>query len=258
MGWGGGGHQRSAKQPRGVDNRLRPLAQTRAAQYSVHMAKRIREVDLYPRIARWLKSSYGCFKTTINLGLKHSRVDVLGIRDTGGDLSGDVETIAIEVKRGGQPFATTSGQTRGYSVYANRVYLAELREAGFTRDEMDIASALGVGLIHIASASCREVLSSPKHDPIPKLQLRVFERMGYGKCCICQCIFAIGTGESDYSRTNLSEAGIVKAAHRNKGLAFWNHSVSERKLGVRKKGNAYERRFICSDCVANLFPSRAK
>lgn len=220
------------------------------------MAKRLRESDLYPRLARWLKSSYGCFATKINFGPRHSRVDVLGIRDVGGDLSGEVETIAIEVKRGGQPFGTTSGQTRGYAIYADRVYLADFRRNGFNREELDIAGALGIGLIQVTSTSCKEVLSSPRHEPISRLQLRVFEKMGYGRCCVCQSLFSIGAGEREFNFTNLSRAGISKAAEREKGLVFWNHAVGERKSAKHRTGDVtYERRFICSDCVANLFPS---
>jgi hypothetical protein len=60
--------------------------------------------------------------------LRFGRIDVIGIRDIGGDLSGEVETVAVEVKRGSTPFANACGQTYGYSVYANRVYLADLRD----------------------------------------------------------------------------------------------------------------------------------
>lgn len=221
------------------------------------MAKTPRESDLYPRLERWLRSSYGCFATTKNLGPRHSRVDVLGIRDVGGELSGEVETIAVEVKRGTQPFATTSGQARGYSVYANRVYLAEVRKDGFNRNELDIASSLGVGLIHISKSGCREVLSSPRHEPIARLQLRVFEKMGYGRCCICQTLFPVGTGKADFNFSHLTRAGIVKAAEREKGLIFWNWTVGQRKRREdREKGTTRERRFICSECVENLFPIR--
>ncbi len=41
-----------------------------------------------------------CFKTGLNTGLKYGRIDVVGVRDIGDDLSGEVEIIAIEVKRG--------------------------------------------------------------------------------------------------------------------------------------------------------------
>jgi len=88
----------------------------------------MQEKELYPLVERWLKRNFLCFRTAIDKGFKFSRIDILGIRDIGGDLSGDVETIAIEVKRGRSPFAKACGQTLGYNVYANRVYLADLKD----------------------------------------------------------------------------------------------------------------------------------
>ena len=84
------------------------------------MAKRVAERTLYPAVERWLRRHFGCFRTAVNKGLRHSRIDIVGVRDTGGDLSGEVETIAIGVKRGSFPFANGCGQTLGYSVYPNR------------------------------------------------------------------------------------------------------------------------------------------
>src|ERR1022692_4755739 len=69
-----------------------------------------RESELYPIVAKWAAKQFRCFKTEINFGLAYSRGDVLCVRDVGGDLSGEVETIAIEVTRGAEPFATASGQ----------------------------------------------------------------------------------------------------------------------------------------------------
>jgi hypothetical protein len=86
----------------------------------------MKESDLYPRVEQWMKKHFRCFATATNTGLAYSRPDVTGVRDIGGDLSGEVESIIIEVKRGdSQPFATASGQALGYRVYANRVYLAD-------------------------------------------------------------------------------------------------------------------------------------
>jgi len=223
------------------------------------MAKRPKETTLYPKLERWLKRSYGCFATAINIGPRHSRVDVIGLRDVGGELSGHVETIGIEVKNGSQPFATTTGQARGYTVYANRVYLAEWRSESYTRDEIDIAGHLGVGLIEVKSTGIREVLSSPHYDPLPRMQLAVFERMGYGPCCICGCIVQIGSGVRRYSFSELSRAGIHKAWERDKGFIFWNWEVGNRKRPSTKNDQSvYERRFVCPSCVRNLFPAHGE
>src|SRR3989442_8020878 len=104
------------------------------------MQQQQRESGLYPFVERWMLKHFQCFKTVKEKGLKYGRIDVLGVRDVGGDLSGEIESIVIEVKKGITPFAKASGQTLGYRVYANRVYLADLRTASFSSDEIHIAS----------------------------------------------------------------------------------------------------------------------
>ena len=212
------------------------------------------EKSLYPIVEKWMKKHFLCFKTAINTGLKYSRVDVLGIRDIGGDLSGEVETIVIEVKRGTQPFATASGQAVGYKVYGNRVYLADYRSKPFTQDEISIASHLGIGLIKIWGKNCTEVLSSPFYKPIAKLNLALLEKMSLGLCQLCNNVFEIGSKDSFYSK--VTRENLVSSLKNDKGLMFWNREVGARKkkLGIRvsSKFDTFERRFICPNCVTSL------
>jgi hypothetical protein len=221
---------------------------------SVAKKKMPLEKTYYPLVARWLKRHFLCFKLAVNKGLRYGRIDVIGIRDIGGDLSGEVETIAVEVKRGATPFANACGQTFGYSVYANRVYLADLRKERFSQDEIFIASNLGIGLIQIRGTTCQEVLSSPFYRPIPKMQMRLFEALRLGKCQLCDSIFQIGTREGGNTYSNVSRENIKRAIETEKGLMFWNREVAERKrqLGIRGRkedSTTFERRFLCRDCV---------
>jgi hypothetical protein len=214
------------------------------------------ERDYYPLVARWLKRHFLCFRVAVNRGLRFGRIDVIGIRDIGGDFSGEVETIAVEVKRGSTPFANACGQTYGYSVYANRVYLADLREDRFTQDETFIASNLGIGLIQIKGTKCREVLSSPFYQPIQKMQLRLFESLHLGKCQLCQSLFEIGTADGN-NYTKVARENIKRAIREEKGLVFWNRELAERKrrLGLtrnKEDESTWERRFICPDCVGSV------
>lgn len=212
------------------------------------------EKSLYPIVEKWMKKKFRCFKTASNTGLKYSRVDVLGIRDVGGDLSGEFETIVIEVKRGTEPFATASGQALGYKVYGNRLYLADYRSTDFSREEIDIASHLGIGLIKIRGKTCTEVLSSPYYKPITSMNFRLLEKINLGICQLCSNVFDISADEKYYSR--VSRENLAKAMKNEKGLMFWNHEVGarKRKLGIRvsDKYDTFERRFICPDCIANL------
>jgi len=218
--------------------------------------KNIKESELYPIVKKWLDKTQLCFKVKINKGLrKYSIIDVIGVKDVGGDLSGEIETIAIEVKRGTEPFAKASGQALANKVYANRIYLADLRDESFNRDEIYIASYLGIGLIHIQKKGCREVLSSPYYKPIEKLNLLLLEKLNLGKCQLCDSFFEISDIDTSYSKT--TSENLKKAIHDEKGLRFWNREVANRKkrLGVRdvsEEIQSYERRFICPDCVKYL------
>ncbi len=213
------------------------------------------EKTYYPVVSKWLLKKYQCFKVAINTGLKHSRADIIGIRDIGGDLTGEIETIIVEVKRGSEGFATASGQAFGYTVYANRVYLADNKPDGFSHEEVQIASHLGIGLIAIGKKNrCTEVLSSPYYKPLIKLNIQLLEKMRLGKCQLCESFIEIGNEKSRYNF--VTKENINKALELDKGLIFWNRVLSDRKekTGVRigKQNTTYERRFICSDCISLL------
>jgi hypothetical protein len=215
------------------------------------------EKEYYPRVARWLKRHFHCFKVVTNRGLKFGRIDVIGIRDIGGDLSGEVETIAVEVKRGKTPFANACGQAFGYSIYANRVYLADVRPERFTPDETFIASNLGIGLIHVRDKKCGEVLSSPFYQPITKMQLGLFESLRLGRCQLCNSVFEIGVAEGGNRYSKLARENVKRAIEEGKGLVFWNREVAERKRKVGLRGSkeddtTWERRFLCPDCVDSV------
>ncbi len=209
-----------------------------------------KESLLYPIVEKWLRKSHHCFKTAINKGIKYSRIDVVGIRDVGGDLSGEIETISVEVKRGSEPFATASGQASGYKVYANLVYLADIRSHSFTTEEIDIASHLGIGLIQIRNRKCREALSSPYYKPVTKLNLMLLEKLRLGRCQFCHCFFETGNKKTRFAY--MTRENIKKAISNGKGLIFWNYSVGKRKRRSDSAHETYERRFICPDCIRNI------
>jgi hypothetical protein len=218
--------------------------------YNEAMKTRL-EKAAYPVVEKWLRKHFLCFQTAVNKGLKHGRADVIGIRDVGGDLTGDIETIVIEVKRGLDPFATASGQTLGYNVVANRVYLADVRPNEFTPDELQIASHLGIGLIQIRNRKCTEILSSPFYSPIRRFNFELLGKLGLGKCQMCGSFFRTGTIEKTFA--NLARENLRKAIRERKGVVFWNEEVAERKdkLGIRSSSQdvIWDRRYICPDCI---------
>lgn len=207
-----------------------------------------------------MRKHFLCFKTSINTGLRHGRIDVVGVRDVGGDLSGDVETISIEVKRGSEAFATASGQALGYKIYANRVYLADVRNDSFTHDEIKIASHLGIGLIQIRNKKCQEVLSSPHYQPMTSHNLSLLERLALGRCQICNSFFETGKPKGTkkgYFHSYLTREDIDKAVKERKGMVFWNYEIAGRKnrIGIKPLGNyeSSERRYVCSECMPFFF-----
>lgn len=213
------------------------------------------ELALYPSVEKWMCHHFGCFRSGSNVGLKYSRVDVLGVRDVGGMLSGEIEIICIEVKRGMEPFATASGQALGYSIYANKVYLAESRSKGFTPVERNIASRLGIGLIHIAGSRFTEVLSSRSHSPLPGLSLELLTKLALAKCQVCGAFFESGSPGKNWL-SNVTRNSFKHAVKKEKGLVFWLCDLADRKrkfgLARGDPGYTMEKRFICPECVQML------
>lgn len=203
---------------------------------------------------------FRCFRSACNVGLRHSRVDILGVRDVGGILSGEIETICIEVKRGTEPFATASGQALGYSIYAQRVYLADFRDTSFKPNELDIASHLGIGLIQLSGNKCAEVLSSPRHNPLPAMSLELVRKLALARCQICGTFFE--TGSTRQNLSNVTKENVHRAISANKGLIFWLRDLSDRKkqLGIGRgfEGFTAEMRFICRECIQTFFSEPAK
>lgn len=212
------------------------------------MAAKAVENEHYPTVAKWVKRHFRCFRAEINRGLRYGRIDIFAIRDVGGDFSGAFETIAVEVKCGSR-FVNAAGQAVGYRVYANRVYLAESREKPFNRDELLIATNLGIGLVQIRGTKCREVLSSPVYQPITELQLRLLEKLHLGVCTLCNCVFDLGSS----TWRNICSEDVRRAIEKKKGLLYGLREVDQRrdKLGLGRGTKFIEtRRFVCHDCVA--------
>lgn len=183
-------------------------------------------------------------------------MDVIGVRGIGGDLSGSAETIAVEVKTQGQPFATSAGQAHGYSVYAHRFYLAALRvgRQPFAGNEVDIASRLGIGLLALRASGVREILSAPRTEPIERLNLELLERLAYSRCTICGSLFRSGGRGKRYTEVSRSSArgAVLKAAREERGFMYWLTDPSIPSLHADKDA-FYNRRYLCRDCVDNLF-----
>jgi len=214
--------------------------------------KKLKESDLYPIVERRTKKHFSCFKTAINQWIKYSRIDVIGVRDVGWNLSWDIELVSIEVKRWSEPFATASWQASGYKVYAHRIYLADYREDEFSLIERDIASHLWIWLIQIdKNFHCKEILSSPLYKPLKSLNLLLLEKLELVRCQLCWTFW-------NYSYNNKNTSRNIKNAKLDeKWYLFWSSELADRKRKIHYKDQngdtTFERRYLCSECVQQFF-----
>jgi len=212
---------------------------------------------LYPYIEDFLKGeAFGCFKTAKRVGTSFVGIaDVVGVRDVGGDVRGDIEVIAVEVKRSVRKFGKILGQALGYSLFAHRCYLAVRfqRENHFSFEQKELALRLGVGLIEIKEGNsgwkCFQVLSSPNYEPHPH-QLETLLRRGLDivRCSFCG-IFADREGEKTSSSWDV-------ARDKKRIYLMWRRPKRKLLFSRRKKGD-WRRLYICKDCVEELWTGLA-
>lgn len=215
------------------------------------------EKTLYDGIEQWMRKEHRCWATGQNTGPRVGRIDVVGVRDIGGDLSGRSEVIAIEVKAGRQPFATCAGQAHGYSVMADRCYLADVRPGTppFNETELLIAGRLGIGLIAIhTSGRIREVLTAPPHEPLDELRLQVLGKLGLAVCAACSSVFRTSERSNDWKFVSRQSqrTGPPEAVAKGRGYVWWLYQAAQER-DPRDRQLTYWRRYLCSDCVVGLF-----
>lgn len=210
------------------------------------------EAELYPIIQRWATKS-GCWETRIDVGLKLGRIDVVGIRELGGDLTSRSEVVSIEVKSSSNSrrFAASAGQAHGYSVMADRCYLAIDRT--FDKIETAVASQLGIGLLSISKGHrVTEVLTAPAREPVSDLREQVVAKLDCASCTMCSSVFRTGSGSKPLDLvvrgTGATKATLAKAVEEEKGFVWW---LDRLDWVHDKSGRAYvyRRRFMCPDCV---------
>jgi len=201
----------------------------------------MKESKLWPIVEKFTKQHFRCFKTGINKGLQNfGTVDIIGIKRIIKDVGSSNEIIAIEVKTESSKFCKKVGQALGYSIFANRCYLAVYFNGKdkFTDDQKNIANKLGVGLIEIRGKKCKEVLTSPYYQTLESLSLPFIWRLHIVKCQICNIFFDV---------KNLSR-NFTKSVNNDKSYVYWLENLSK-ELKEDKRTQIYQRRYICSDCI---------
>ncbi len=211
-----------------------------------------------------MEAEFGCWETRIKTNVRDvGEIDVLGVRYLGGDLSGQSELIAVEVKPSTSRFAVSAGQAHGYSVVADRCYLAAVCEE-FSPAQVMIAGRLGVGLIRIWQTAAgqtrfREVLTAPANQPVEELRLQAAERLGLAQCSLCQTLFRRYLDKpEDYKRVHRSQGagGLDTAAAADKGLVWWLFEQAAEFGRIAPGDTTYLRRYLCPACTTALAPGR--
>lgn len=164
--------------------------------------------------------------------------------------------MAIEVKDGLARFAVSAGQAHGYSVVADRCYLAVLCD-GFSPVQVLIAGQLGVGLIRTwktpsGQTRFEEVLNAPAGRPIDEMRLQAIEKLGLGECALCRTLFQRSAQtRADYK--NVSRASrpgaLARAADQERGLMWWLGDQAAVVGRAQSDGQTRVRRYLCPDCA---------
>lgn len=222
------------------------------------------ESKLYKQIEDFASEYFGCHTVKQQVGTKFGKVDVVGLKENRGDLESTSEVIAIEVKEEKASFLQAVGQTRAYSIYAHRCYLAfkKRNRNEFTDDEIDIADQLGVGLIEVKSNTCDIKLTSKLFSPQERYILQILDKLDYFRCVLCRGTYPkkhisdissrlIFLGDNPSYRGNLK-----KAIESRLNIRYYLFGLSHIREDDRKY--VYDKRFICKDCVsifASLIPN---
>lgn len=225
-------------------------------------ARALSEAALYEPVEKFVRSGMSCWQARTKAGVADvGEIDVLGVRYAGGELSGQSEVIAIEVKLSTARFAVSAGQTHGYSVVAERCYLAAITES-FTPTQVLIASRLGIGLVRIwqtpsGAFRCAEVLSAPTGQPVQELKLKAVDRLGLAACSLCQGLFRRYIEKPDDYKAvvrHTSRGKLLDAAEQGKGLVWWLDEQAEEHGLFSNSGYTIARRYLCPACVRAMSP----
>jgi hypothetical protein len=211
----------------------------------------MKESSFYPCVEEFLKSeAFGCFKTAQRAGTSFVGIaDIVGARDVGGDVKGDIEIIAVEVKGSPSNFGKILGQALGYSLFAHKCYLAVTfsNDKVFSLEQKELATRLGVGLLEIRKMygvlRCSEALTSVIHIPQGH-QMETLLRRGLGLVRCGFCGFFVDT-------INVTQSW-KEALRREKVYLTWRKPDRSLLFSRRRKGD-WRRLYICNDCVRELW-----
>ena len=201
------------------------------------------ETRLWPVVRRFMKKKYpDVLVSEINAGIQGALMDVVLVRGIYKDISADTEVISVEVKPNRNRFLASLGQAYGYSILADKVYLAVADR--LSQDEVDISTKIGVGLLEIQGGDCVERASSQKFSPMPDLKLDLLANLNIFVCTICGSFFL----DKSPSRN------LRNALQNGRSYIYFLEDQANSPLRRRldKRQYIYNKRHICTDCVREV------
>jgi hypothetical protein len=192
------------------------------------------ESELYELVRDFAKKRYKCFFATIEAGKQRvGSVDVFEVRHKNPEQS-EIETIGVEVKKNIVSPCNDFGQTKGYSVFCHRTYLASMDE--FNKDDIEIAKYLKIGLIQITRENsnfvCRVALEAHTSDPIKRLLDYVLGSKRIYQCETCKVF--------DWHKRNFT---VVRSWDN---VSEWTKKQIRNGKGLRIRQKDGKREFYCN------------
>jgi hypothetical protein len=205
----------------------------------------MRERNLYPILQEFLKDKLGCFHVARTTGTRYGAIDVVGLRQSSGKYGGNAEVIAVEVKASGSRFLNSAGQVLGYSVMADRCYLALPGLVDESEPlESEFAAQLNNGLLRVGPGKkCEVVVTSPQHRPLRAQKLALIRTLGFIECAMCGTLRAASSIIIGKTRKGALQA----AAQKGKGFRYLLSNID-----AARGEDGDERRYLCRDRVRAL------
>lgn len=225
------------------------------------------EKRYYPKIRKWLESQgYYCGgNITVrdkpnyyqDIGPRHRRADVAGVKNLGSKYEDQIEIVAVEVRDTPTISDSDIRDTDNYHQYAHKCYLATT--APIEPEHMEIAERRNIGLL-----SLKKGRKKPKliHAPNPQKPANNAEMMDFlnsfeiVRCSICGCFFEryVKTKENYQSYIELVRARYFKTMSETQNNPLVLGEVKQLQPDYKL------RLYICRVCLEELFmhPERIK
>jgi predicted nuclease of predicted toxin-antitoxin system len=185
-----------------------------------------------------------------NMGTKHRRADVVGVKNVGNRFEDDVEVVAIEVKDKRVVSVQDFDDAAKYQQCAHKCYLATTAE--ITDECIRWAERKNLGLLQLQKGKKPKVLRHPiPKQPDYKEMLAFLESFEIVRCSICGCFFErfVRSEEKYQSFFEMKRAAYFNAMKNTSydPLNFKEipHLSPEYKIY----------RYICYPCLEELFPN---